>query len=171
MDVADAGEKAPADLKPDEVQVAHLTGRQAVTMAEDDVKALADYLKAGGFLLAEAVLGDRRFDGALRPLLGRMGAQLRPLPADGDLLTGRMTGATGYAIDTVKFKPALLAERIGRQRPELLGVHLDGRLVGLYSPFDMMYAQTGCDAWGSRGYSEQDAQALLTNIFLFVSSR
>jgi len=169
--VSDAGDMAAADLKPDQVQVAHLTGRQAVTMAEADLKALTDYLKAGGFLLAEAALGDRRFDEALRPLLAQAGAQLKKLPEDHALLTGRMAGAAGYAVKAVKFKPTLLAERVGRRVPEVHGITLDGKLVGLYSPFDLMYAQTGYDAWGSRGYGEEDARAMLANIFLFVSSR
>ena len=34
-----------------------------------------------------------------------------------------------------------------------------------------MYAQTGCKAFGSRGYEADDARALATNIALLAASR
>ena len=171
LTLAAVGEKQPSELKVEEVQVAWLTGRQGVSLSAAELKSLADYLKAGGFLLAEAALGDKRFCSALLPLLKEMGAEVKPIAADDGLLTGKMDGATGYAIKTVKFKLALRPERIGNAVPELFGIYLGGKRVGIYSPFDLVYAQTGYDAWGSRGYDAEDAQAILANLLLLASSR
>lgn len=163
--------KTAGDLKPEEVHVAWLAGRKGVTMGDADAKALKAYLASGGFLVAEAVLGDRRFDKEFRALATQIGVKLTLLPLDKGLLAGETAGATGYTVKTVRFKPALLAERVGRQVPELYRITLGGKMVGVYSPLDLVYAHTGYDAWGSRGYGEADARAILTNVFLYCSSR
>jgi hypothetical protein len=158
-----------ADLKPD--QVAWLTGRQGVALSEDKIKALTRYLDGGGFLLAEAILGDKRFDASFRELAKAAGLELKMLPPGDGLLTGRIPGASGYAIRKVHFKRTLLAERIGKLTPELYGIYRGGKMVGVYSPFDLMHAQTGLDAWDNRGYETEDARAILTNILLWASAR
>jgi hypothetical protein len=166
-----AGEKKPEELKAAEAQVAHLTGRQGLALSDAEAKALGQYLADGGFLLAEAALGDKRLDASFWPLAKQLGLEMKPILPDHGLLSGQMDGATSYAIKNVKFKPTLMAERIGKQTPELFGLYLGDKLVGVYSPFDLLYAQTGYDAWGNRGYAEEDALAILTNILVFVSSR
>jgi hypothetical protein len=169
--ITEAGEKKPGELKPAEAPVAWLTGRQGVTLTEEELAALTGYLDGGGFLFVEAALGDSRFNAAFVPLAKRMGLRLLPILANDGLITGQMTGAAGYAVQAVKFKTTLMAERIGKPQPELYGLYREDRLVGLYSPLDLSYAATGCDAWGNRGYTEEDATAILTNIFLLISGR
>jgi len=164
-------EMEPKDLKPDAVQVAYLAGRQGLMMAEADVQALRAYLAAGGFLLAEAVMGEPKFDAEFRLLAAALGLQLRPIDKEHPLLTGAMDGAVGYKISQVRFRYALRADRIGKLQPELFGLYSGDTLVGIYSPFDLMYSQTGYDAWMCRGYDAEDALAILTNILLLVSSR
>ena len=166
-----ADEKKPEELKPAEVAVAYLTGRQGLTLSDAERKGLVDYVKDGGFLLVEAAMGDKRFDAAFMPLASELGLALRPILDDHGLITGQMGAATGYAIKGVKYKPALIADRLGQPLPQLLGLYLGDKLVGVYSPFDLLYAQTGYEAWGNRGYAADDARAILTNIFLLAASR
>ncbi|MBN2583058.1 MAG: DUF4159 domain-containing protein [Planctomycetes bacterium] len=164
-----ADEVEPADLKPE--QVAWVTGRQGVAMTADKMAALVRYLDGGGFLLAEAILGDERFDKAFRELAKQAGIEVKALAADDAVLTGQFSGASGYAIDKVGFKRSLLAERIGNAKAELYGLYRGGKMVGVYSPLDLMYSQTGLDAWGSRGYEADDARTILANILLRASAR
>jgi hypothetical protein len=61
--------------------------------------------------------------------------------------------------------------RPGRAFAEMLGIYQDGKLVGLYSPFDIVFSATPYDANGCKGYEQEDAAAVATNILISVSSR
>jgi hypothetical protein len=160
-----------AGLTASGAQIAQLTARQAVTLNDADVASLKKYLEGGGFLLAEAAMGDTRFEGTFRPLAQQLGLQEKALAADDPLIKGAFKGATGYDVSAVKFRYALRTERLGKAVPDLRGLYLGDKLVGVYSPFDLSFTQTGCDAWGCRGYEAEDAMAILTNILLLVSTR
>lgn len=149
----------------------YLSGRAACDLGPAGDKWLKDCLAGGGFLFAEAAMGDKRFDEPLRATLKAAGLTVKPLTSDSPLLSGRFEGATGFAVDKVGFTYALRGERIAKLQPELLGIFLDDKLVGVYSPFDIMYRQTGCAAWDCRGYETDDARALALNIALQVSAR
>ena len=164
-------EMAAADLKLDQVQIAYLAGRQSIDLAEADAAALKTYLAGGGFLLAEAVLGDRRAEDAMQNLAARLGLKMTRVGKDHPLITGTMDGATGYPLDGMGYTHSLKVERVGRGEPELFELTLGGKPVGVYSPFDLMYCQAGCDAWNCRGYAPDDARAILTNILLLASAR
>lgn len=167
-----AGEPvAAADLKAAPGAVAWLTGRQSVALAEADLAALKTFLAGGGFLLAEAAMGDPRFDAAFRAAAGQLGLQMTPVGKDDPVLTGKFDGAAGYAIGNVKFTFALRPQRIGKPQPELYRLSLGGKLVGLYSPLDLSYCQTGMDAFDCRGYESEDARAVLANVMIAAGCR
>jgi len=159
---------------PREVGLAYLSGRGRPTMSDEAVKRLKTYLAGGGFLFAEAAIGDPHFDEGFRELAAAAGLKLKTLGADDPVIGGSIPGgATGYAAPSVGYTFALRPQRIGRPLPLLYGITLAGsdRLVGIYSPYDIMYSQTGCKAFGSRGYEADDARALATNIALFAAGR
>ena len=162
---------APGDAIPAETTLLYVSGLAGCDLGTQGAKWLKDYLAGGGFLFAEAVLGDARFDAQFKTALATTGLKLQPLPADSPLLTGKFAaGATGYAIAKVGFTFSLQTERVGKNVPELLGIYDGEKLVGVYSPFDLMFAQTGCKAFGNRGYAAADARALATNIALYATS-
>ena len=162
---------APADLTKTGVNLAWLAGRKSVALNEDEQAALKQYLADGGLLVAEAIMGDGRFDVEFRAQAAQMGLTIAPLAKDAAILSGAMNGATGYAIDPVKFKFALRVQRVGRQVPELYGLYLGEKLVGVYSPIDITWCRTGMDAFDCRGYEAEDAQAIVTNLLLWASTR
>jgi hypothetical protein len=162
---------AVANLKTDRAAVAWLTGRQNVTLADTDVTVLRAYLAGGGFLLAEASMGDPRYDTAFRAVAGQLGLRLVAVGKDDPLFTGKFDGGAGYAVDAARFTFALRAQRIGQPLPELYRLTLDGKLVGLYSPFDLAFCQTGMDAFDCRGYEPEDARAILANALIAVALR
>jgi Domain of unknown function (DUF4159) len=171
MTLSVAEPAAPSHLAEAGVNVAVLMGSKSVRLDTAESAALKAWLAAGGLLVAEAVLGGREFDTEFRNLAGQMGLRLKPIAPTDPLLTGQMGGAAGYAIDTARFKFALRAERIGRSVPELYGLYLGDKPVGVYSPFGLSYCRTWQDAFGCRGYEAEDATALWTNILLWASSR
>jgi len=145
-------------------------GRAGSELGPDGAKWLKSYLTAGGFVFAEAVLGDQRFESALKDLTDA-GLATRPLGADHPLVTGLLGSATGCNASKVAYTYSLAGERVGKPEPLLVGLFDGEKLVGLFSPFDIMYAQMGCKAFGSRGYAAEDARALATNLALYLTSR
>jgi len=171
MTLAAADAVAAGDDLPAEVSLLHLAGRTACQLDADATRWLKGQLSAGRFLLAEATLGDPRFDAPVKAVLADAGLTLRALPKDHPLLTGQLGKATGYNVTSVGYAHHLRAERVGRPEPLLHGIYDGTRLVGVYSPFDIMFSQTGCRAYGNRGYAVEDARAIATNVLLLVSAR
>ena len=157
---------------PAEVSLLYLSGREALTLDDAARGRLKAYLSGGGFLLAEATLGDQAFDASFRELLTALKCTLKAVDAADPLLSGTMPrGSVGYAIGDVDYTFALRPTRVGKPQPVLYRLELDGKLAGLYTPFDITFAQTGCQAFDARGYAPADARALATNIVLFAADR
>ena len=164
-----SGGVAVADLKRG--QIAYLAGSADVTLTPDEQAAMKKYLAAGGFLWAEAVTGSLAFDQAVRKLAADMGLTLKLLPGSHPLLHGRMAGAEGHNLTSrVQFRRALRAQRIGRPSAEFYGIYQGSKMVGLYSPFDVVFSLTGYEAHRCRGYKAEDAMAVGTNLVLYFST-
>jgi len=153
------------------VDVVWITGRQSASLSEDAAAAVKAYLAGGGFLFAEATMGDERFQKSFAEAAEAMGLKLKAWAQDGPAVTGRMDGASGYNVSKVRFTTHLRARRIGQPGPLLQGIHLGDKLVGVYSPYDVMFSQTGCKAYGNLGYQADDAQAVATNILLLATCK
>ena len=152
--------------------VAYLVGPGEIGMAEAQKQALKAYLEKGGFLWAEAAGGSTGFNAAFRKLCVETGLTLNAIPQTDPLMTGRLPTGTGYGlISNVQFSRALRVQRLARPHAELIGIYLGERLVGVYSPFDILFSTTGYEAYGRRGYKTQDALAVATNIILFLTDR
>ncbi|MBN2581752.1 MAG: DUF4159 domain-containing protein [Planctomycetes bacterium] len=154
---------------PEGLGFAYLAGRGDLNLGEGGAEWLKKYLADGGFLLAEATCGDKAFDEKLRALLAEAGLTLKPLEAESPLLSGDLFGAKGYAMAKVGYTRTLRQEREGKDDIVMFRIEREGRLVGLYSPVDVMYSQAGYRAFGNRGYAAADARALATNIALLMS--
>jgi len=161
----------PSGLAAVGVQLAHLTGRQGVALGDAESAALKKFLEAGGLLFVEATMGDARFDTEFNALAAQLGLKVTPLAAADPLITGALGGATGYDVSSVKYRYSLRMERVGKPLPALFGLQLGDKLVGVYSPYDVSFSQTGFTACGCRGYEAEDALAILTNIVLLASTR
>ncbi len=152
--------------------IAYLISPGQITMAEPQKQALKAYLAKGGFLWAEAAAGSTDFNGTFRKLCAEIGLALKLIPQTHPLMTGRLPSGTGYSlISGVRFSRALRVLRLGRPHAELIGVYLGDKLVGVYSPFDIMFSMTGYNAYGRRGYKAQNARAVAANIILFLTDR
>jgi len=164
------GGVAAADLKSG--QIAYLAASPDVSLKGDEQAALKRYLAGGGLLWIESVTGSIATDKAVRKLAADMGWALKMLPGTHPLLHGRMGAAEGYNLTSrVLFRRSLRAQRIGRPSAEFYGLYQGGKMVGLYSPFDVVFSLTGCEAHRCRGYKAEDAMAVGTNLALYFSTR
>ena len=160
---------AVADLKPG--QIAYLAGSADVSLTAGEQAAMKQYLAGGGFLWAEAVTGSIACDKGVRKLAADMGLTLKMLPGTHPVLHGRMAGAEGYNLTSrVQFRRSLRAQRMGRPSAEFYGLYDGERIVGLYSPFDVVFSLTGYEAHDCRGYKAEDAMAVGTNLALYFST-
>jgi hypothetical protein len=116
-------------------------------------------------------LGDKRFDKSVRSQIAAAGLTMKKLDVLSPLISGTLTGgANGYMVKGIVYTYALCDERMGMPLPELLGLYQGEKMVGVYSPYDVMYRQTGCDAFDCRGYDADDARAVAVNLALYVSA-
>jgi Domain of unknown function (DUF4159) len=168
--VTSADPIVPGGDVPGDIALLHYSGGKGSGLDASGAAWLKTTADAGTFLLAEATLGNREFDAELRATLEQAGLALRTLPKDHAIVTGQMGGATGYAIESVGYSFHLRADRVGQVQPLLHGIYSGTRLVGLYSPFDLMFSQTGSKAFGNRGYAGPDARALASNIVLYLTT-
>jgi len=175
------GPAAVGEPVPEGTDVLYLTGRASCDLGDGGADWLVKALDGGAFLLAEAALGDARFDASFRAQLEAAGLTLKAFGADVPPLTGKLLDAAGYRIGPVGYSQTLAAEReAAAGKPDadeapppvvLHGICHGSKLVGIYSPHDLLFSQTGYKAYGNRGYAPEDARAIATNIVLLVSVR
>ena len=166
-DALDAAGDAPLN----EYQALWLSGRTGLDVSEAARTKLRAYLQGGGFLIAESLMGDQRFTDALGKFAADLGLETRPLEAADDLMTGRLGGAAGYDLSAkIRFSRTLQVQRIGKDRAALTGLYLDKKLVGVHSPYDVLYGLTGCPAYGRLGYDADCAMAVGANLILRLTT-
>ena len=171
LTITEAEPVAPGTAVPAGMTMLYLSGRASCDLDAAGQTWLKNYLAGGGFLFAEAALGDKRFDESLRAMIGTSGLTFKRLDATSPLIGGQLpNGAIGYNVNSVGYTYALRDERMGKPLPELLGIYLGEKMVGVYSPYDIMFRQTGCEAFDCRGYDADDARALAMNVALYVST-
>ena len=152
--------------------VAYLAGAKALVLAPDEQEALKAFVAGGGFVWIEAVRGASAFDASVKEFAQAMGWELKLLPPSHGLMTGRMDPAQGYNLTSgVQFRRALRVRRLGRGYAEFVGVFDGERMVGLYSPFDVLFGLQPYEAWDISGYQAADAAAVATNLVLYLTTQ
>jgi hypothetical protein len=175
-------EKAKITLKPEEdgaapsalgdTDAAYLVGAGEVAFADAEKQALKDYLAKGGWLWAEAAQGATVFDKSFQTLAAEQAWELKLLPADHPLMNGKFKTAAGYNVAKgVQFRRALKMRRTNSPFVDFFGIYQDGKLVGVYSPLDLMFSTTGYESYGCLGYQTPDAVAAATNMVVFLTDR
>jgi hypothetical protein len=164
-----AGGVAPTALG--DATAAYITGSTGLSFKPEEKAALAAYADKGGFLWFEATGGSAAFDTGLRQLAGEMGWGLQFLPNTHGLLTGRMGPGTGYNLTSgVEFRQGFRMQRLNRQYAEFIGVFAGDKMIGVYSPLDIVFSATDYEAFRCRGYKTEDAEAVATNLAIYLST-
>jgi hypothetical protein len=141
----------------------YMHGRTRFVLSDEEQRTLADFLTTNGVLFADACCASEAFDRAFRELMKKTfpASPLRPIPPDHELFTDRI----GYDIRKLPVNfpaPGAVAA------PALEGIEVDGRLVVIYSKYDVGCAlekQAGKDC---KGYTHESALKLATNVVLYT---
>jgi hypothetical protein len=56
-------------------------------------------------------------------------------------------------------------------RADFLAIYQGDKQIGIYSPLDVLFSMSDYDAGNIRGYQKPDAEAVATNIALFLGDR
>lgn len=149
--------------------VLFMTGHYDFRLTDREIAGLAAHLRRGGFLFADACCGRAAFDQAFRAMVERAfpGEKLKPLPPDHPIFRG----APGFRLDSVSYKPIAGEPQKEPGRPELYGLEIDGRLAIVYSPEALACGLDGHKCFNCRGYVDEDARRIATNIVLYALSR
>ncbi|MFW6162137.1 MAG: DUF4159 domain-containing protein [Planctomycetota bacterium] len=146
----------------------YMTGHDDFHFSKNEIAALRAYLKAGGFLMADACCGRKAFDAAFRREMGKVlpGLKLKRLSANHPLYSIQ------HKIRSVNHTQAAVVQRelSNPGAPALEGITVGGHLAVVYSPLDM-----GC-GWELKphpygvGYESRDAIKLGVNVVMYAVS-
>jgi hypothetical protein len=156
--------------------ISFMHGRRAFRLSGAERAALAEYLRRGGFLLADSICASEAFTEAFRREIQATlpDHPLQPIPPDHPLLT---TEFQGYDLATVQLRnPGAgggasaepLRTRIEKTSPVLEGVQIDGRLVVVFSPYDLSCALENQASIECKGYVREDAARICLNVLLYA---
>jgi hypothetical protein len=156
--------------------ISFMHGRRAFRLSATERASLADYLRRGGFLLADSICASAEFSDAFRREIQAAlpDHPLQPIPPNHPLLT---TEFQGYDLATVQLRnPAArgageaqpLRTRSEKTAPILEGVQIDGRLVVVFSPYDLSCALENQASIECKGYMREDAAKIGINALLYA---
>jgi len=169
----------PLLVSPDDPQlldhaVAFIHGRRDFRFSDSQRRALATYLRRGGFLFGDAICANPQFAAALRREIKAAlpEAEFVRLPENHPLFSQQFRG---YDLSRVTLRdPQIraagdpLSTRQVQISPQLEGVQLEGRLAVVFSPYDISCALENAASLECKGYIPADAARLVVNLVMFA---
>ncbi len=141
----------------------YIHGRNAITLTSEDVERLRRHADpGGGTIFADAACGSPTFDASFRRLAAELfpNAPLQPIPADDELLTGKV----GYPLADVQYTKAAGGQKAP---PQLEGVKIGDKWVLIYSKYDLGCALERQAGLECKGYTYESALRITANIVLY----
>lgn len=155
-----------ADSKLFDAPLIYLTGHNQFQFNEAEIRNLREYLRKGGFLLAEACCGRTGFDQSFRREIKKVlpECSLVPVPQESQMFSlPNQVKAAGVT-------PALASALGGANTipPKLQGIELNGQYAVIYSPYAM------CGGWEmaqnpyALGYDDPSSLLIGENILMYA---
>jgi hypothetical protein len=145
-------------------------GRQTFSFSPAEREQLLAHLEHGGLLFADACCGAEAFDQSFRELIDQLfGRKLQRIPMTHELFHSDL----GFDIRRVERRlPAtgrrsVLDTESSLGEPILEGIEIDGRLVVVYSKYDLSCALERQATAACAGYASADATKIAVNIVLY----
>jgi hypothetical protein len=155
--------------------VIFMHGRRPFRWSADEREALAQYLRRGGFLLVDSICASETFAESFRREMRSVlpDSPLQPVAPDHPMLT---TTFQGYDLASVQLRNPgggadsndPLRTRIERIAPVLEGIEIEGRLVVVFSPYDLSCALENQASIECKGYVREDAAKIGINVLLYA---
>lgn len=165
---------AASDERLADHPIVFMHGRRAFQFSAGERTALAQYLRRGGFLFADAICASEPFNAAFRAEMKAIlpEATMERLPASHPLFTSEFRG---HDLTTVTLRDPeardtgdpLTARRVAI--PPLLEVlKIEGRIAVVLSPYDISCALENHASLDCKGYIPADAAKLAVNVLLYA---
>jgi hypothetical protein len=142
----------------------YITGHDDFTWTGAETKKLRQYIKNGGFLLADSCCGREAFTNAFR-------REIKKVFPDNDLKrleAGHAAYNSRYKVRTVKYTPYLAKLQPKLSAPTLEGIAVEGATRVIFSPYDLGNGWEGVDHPFTKGYAAKDALRLGVNIINYA---
>lgn len=159
-----------------------LHGARRFQFSPEELERLRQHLRNGGLLFADACCGSQDFDVSFREMVRTLfpDSALRPVPLEHPFYSmDSRDSLKEMHLRTVRTSPeesASESEDADRelpqfieslQEPELEGVEIDGRLVIIYSRYDLSCTLQKSAGRFCEGYLHDDAVRLAANVILY----
>lgn len=141
-----------------------MTGHYDFKLTEGEIAGLRDHLTRGGMLIASAAAGLRPFDTAFKREMQRVfpeGKMIR-LPSTHPVYTSGWN-----PIEHVTYTAPALRDDPSLSQPDFEALFVDGRIVVLYSPYDIMSGVNRESNAYAKGVIPEDATRLLINAITY----
>ena len=154
--------------------VLFLHGRRTFQWSTAERQALKAFVENGGFIFGDSICASSQFAESFRREMRLIFPEqiLRRLPAEHDLFTSQFGGFDITKVTLRSPATKLNGERIQAQEasvtPHVEGILFDGRLAVAFSPFDLSCALENQNSVECKGYLQQDAARIATNIVIYA---
>ena len=130
---------------------------------------MRDYVRKGGCVLADALMGDREFAESLRRLAAAaLEAPARPIPDNDPLITGKFS-EKAFPLGKVQYSRTLRWRKGVAGPASLEGVQVKGRWAFVISPYDLTNGLTTAKPYGTLGYEPDDATRIAANCMMYFA--
>jgi len=157
-----------------EYPLLYMHGRRAFRFSPADRETLATYLRRGGLLFADAICASPEFSDSFRREMETIfsGQSLQRVAPEHPLFSREYRGfelpSVSLRDPQVRRAGEPLRTNLRRISPLLEGLELDGRLVVLFSPYDVSCAMENSHSLECKGYVKEDAARIVVNVILFA---
>jgi hypothetical protein len=146
-----------------------ITGQGKMEWTGEQIAILRDFIKSGGCVLADSLMGDREFAESLRRLAAAaLMTPPRPIPDNDPLITGRFN-AQAFNLERVHYSRTLRWRKGVAGPPSLEGIRQDKRWAFVISPYDLTNGLTTAKPYGMLGYEPDDATRIAANCMLYFA--
>jgi len=141
----------------------YITGSKAPKLSKEEKDALRKYVEKGGRIIAEPACGSREFVGGMAEVF----AETLPECRIERIMPGHEAYSCLFEISRVRYKDVVAKEDPKLVYPWFEGVFWQGRLVAMYSPFNLSAEWADKGYAHSRGVQHRDAFMLGANLIAY----
>lgn len=146
-----------------------ITGQGKMEWTAEQIATVRDFIKGGGSVLGDALLGEKEFTESLRRLAAAaLGTPARPIPENDPLITGKFS-EKAFHLGKVQYSRTLRWRKGVTGPASLEGAKQDNRWAFVISPYDLTNGLTTAKPYGVQGYEPDDATRVAGNCMLYFA--
>ena len=146
-------------------------GRGKISFTDEERTAIRKYLEMGGFIFADSICASKEFADTFRAEMALiLGKDLLKLIPNGHEIWTDEQGRYGEPITNVELRIKKPEGGFDKQTfpvPPMDGITFDGRLVVVFSPYDLSCAMENKSVSDCSGYTRKDAAKIARKIVLY----